>query len=145
MDTFKKPRDQFIDDVLEGFVRSGKKQREFYPPRPHPYIASQEPLFPPPFLDPGPGHQGLQSRGLDPSGISQPRQAASKTEGGEGPWAHAPCFSPTCLCSCREHGGLRDRGSAWREGQRPAHLMLSSGLVLWTCTSHMGQYLLVSR
>lgn len=25
MDTFKKPRDQFIDDVLKGFVRSGKK------------------------------------------------------------------------------------------------------------------------
>lgn len=25
MDTFKKPRDQFVDDVLESFVRSGKK------------------------------------------------------------------------------------------------------------------------
>lgn len=25
MDTFEKPRDQFVNDILEGFVRSGKK------------------------------------------------------------------------------------------------------------------------
>lgn len=68
-----------------------------------------------------------------------------KTEGREGPWADTLCFSSTCHHGYGMQGGPRDRGPVWQEGQCPAHLMLSSGLVLWTCTSHMGQYLLVSR
>lgn len=104
-----------------------------------------------PSLDPGHRHLGPQRPGLYPSSTSQPRQAGYDTEGGGGALRRRPVLLPHLppwLQDAKRAEGQRaddPESRCGREGQRRAHLMLSSGLVLWTCTSHMGQYLLVSR
>lgn len=148
-DTFKKPRDQFIDDVLEGLVRSGKNVRS--PVGDHFTLLSpaRNPYSHLPSLIQGPAIRVPGGVVFTPLAFRSLDKLDTEQGEGQGPGL-TPCASPLCHLGCRKQGRLRTegsspRGSAWQEGQRQAHLMLSSGLVLWTCTSHMGQYLLVSR
>lgn len=133
MDTFKKPRDQFVDYVLEGLVSSGKKHTGPYQQPSYPDPPRQGSHFAPPSLRfrawslPSTTSQldTTQREGTGP-GLPPPPPAGLQEQGGR-------------------DGGEHPGGSQGLEGQHQAHLMLSSGRVLWTCTSHMGQYLLVSR
>lgn len=150
MDTFKKPGDQFVNDVLEGFVRPGKKRTGAYqhlsliPPAPEPTSHRLS-------LDSGLRPWGPCGPGLSPSSISQPTTSWIQPRGREGALGPCPVLMPHLPPWLQEARRAKEQRTAapedrqGREGQCQAHLMLSSGRVLWTCTSHMGQYLLVSR
>lgn len=73
MDTFKKPRDQFVDDVLEGLVRSGEKHTGAYQQPSDPALQPGTPLSPP-FLRLGAWTLPLHcSAGHNPEGGKRPR------------------------------------------------------------------------
>lgn len=75
MDTFKKPRDQFVDYVLEGLVRSGEKHTGPYQQPSYPDLPSLGSHFSPPFLRFRTWSLPLQffSAGYNPEGGKRPR------------------------------------------------------------------------
>lgn len=79
VDTFKKPRDQFVDDVLEGFVRSGKETYRGVSATIASHLLS---------LDSGPSTGVLVDLVLTQSSISQ--LDTTRREGGREPSAPPP-------------------------------------------------------